>query len=57
MSKKLLSTLLLFLIGVGFAGISFYQFTNQSPALGVLYLVPTVAAFAALVMLPFRPTP
>ena len=57
MSKKLMSTVLLFLIGVGFAFFSFYQFTTGSVGLGLLYLIPTLAAFGALVMLPFRAAP
>ena len=57
MSKKLMSTVLLFLIGVGFAFFSFYQFTSGSWGLGLLYLLPTLAAFGALVMLPFRAAP
>lgn len=59
MSKKLLSTALLFLIGAGFGLFSLYTLINatntESVFVGLLYLVPALAAFAALIMLPFKP--
>ncbi len=55
MSKKLLSTLLLFLIVAGFGIASFYFFTQaKDDGLGALYLIPAIAALVALIMLPFR---
>jgi hypothetical protein len=58
MSKKMLSTALLFLIGAGFGLFSLYTlFTakdTDTVFVGLLYLVPAVAAFVALVMLPFK---
>jgi hypothetical protein len=61
MSKKLLSTALLFLIGAGFGLFSLFTLINarDSDAVleGLLYLVPAVAAFVALIMLPFKPMP
>ncbi len=59
MSKKLLSTALLFLIGAGFGLFSLYTLitakSTDSVFVGLLYLVPAVAAFVALIMLPFKP--
>ena len=59
MSKKLLSTALLFLIGAGFGLFSLYTLVNaktsDSVFVGVLYLIPAIAAFIALIMLPFKP--
>ncbi len=54
MSKKFLSTALLFLITIGFSFVSFYQFTHGSVGLGLLYLVVPVVAVGALIRLPFR---
>jgi len=54
MSKKLLSTVLLFLIAIGFSFVSFYQFTHGSPLLGVVYLSLPIASLYALIRLPFR---
>jgi hypothetical protein len=58
MSKRLLSTILLFAIGVGFAIASFTMFTHAQERADViqalLYAVPAVAAFGALILLPFR---
>ena len=58
MSKKMLSTTLLFLICAGFGLFSLYTLINakstDSVFVGLLYLVPTLAAFVALVMLPFK---
>lgn len=61
MSKKMLSTALLFLIGSGFAVFSIWTLVNardnDSVMVGLLYLIPAIAAFVALVMLPFKPMP
>ena len=61
MSKKMLSTTLLFLIGAGFGVYSLYTLVNardtDTVMVGVLYLIPAIAAFAALIMLPFKPMP
>ena len=58
MSKKLSSTLLLFMIGLGFGAFSLYSITHAHNAddtiTGWLYMIPAVAAFGALVMLPFK---
>ncbi|HZC07734.1 MAG TPA: hypothetical protein VE338_19005 [Ktedonobacterales bacterium] len=59
MSKKMLSTALLFLIGAGFGVFSLYTLitaTNTDTVfVGLLYLIPAIAAFVALIMLPFKP--
>ncbi len=59
MSKKMLSTALLFLIGAGFGLFSLYTLVNakttDSVYVGLLYLFPALAAFVALIMLPFKP--
>jgi hypothetical protein len=61
MSKKMLSTALLFLIGAGFGLFSLYTLLNardtDTVMVGVLYLIPAIAAFVALIMLPFKPMP
>jgi hypothetical protein len=61
MDKKLLSTLLLFLIGVGFSIASVVMIKNahhQDDVIqGLLYAVPAIGAFGALIALPFRQTP
>ncbi len=61
MSKKMLSTALLFLIGSGFGLFSLFTLINahdtDTVMEGVLYLIPSVAAFVALIMLPFKPMP
>lgn len=58
MSKRLLSTVLLFLIGIGFAIASFSMFINaqsrDDAIQALLYAVPAVAAFGAIIALPFR---
>jgi hypothetical protein len=58
MDKKYLSTILLFLIGVGFAIASVVMIKNATTRddvlQGLLYAVPAVAAFGALIALPFR---
>lgn len=61
MSKKLSSTLLLFAIGIGFG---IYSITSLISAIhakqtdnviqACLYMVPAVAAFGALILLPFK---
>lgn len=59
MSKKMLSTALLFLIGAGFALFSLYTLLTAKDTdtviVGLVYLVPAIAAFVALIMLPFKP--
>jgi hypothetical protein len=59
MSKRLTSTLLLLLIGVGFGIFSITLIrdahTGDDRLLAVLYLVPAVCAFGALILLPFKP--
>ena len=58
MQKKLMSTVLLFLIGIGFGWFALYQlFSVHDIGLGLLYLLPTFGAFGALIMLPFRAMP
>ncbi len=61
MSKKMLSTALLFLIGAGFGLFSLYTLVNahdnDTIMVGVLYLIPAIAAFVALIMLPFKTMP
>jgi hypothetical protein len=61
MSKKLLSTALLFLIGAGFGLYALYTLVNardtDTVMVGVLYLIPALAALVALIMLPFKPAP
>lgn len=59
MSKRLTSTILLLLIGVGFGIFSISLLhdahTFEDKVLGVLYFVPSAAAFVALLLLPFKP--
>ncbi len=58
MSKRLTSTILLFLIGVGFSIFSIYSLSVakdwDSRILALIYLVPAVAAWYALIRLPRR---
>jgi hypothetical protein len=58
MSKRLSSTILLFLIGVGFGIFSVSSLAHASSRDDViqacLYLLPAIAAFVALIMLPFK---
>ncbi|MBF6591061.1 MAG: hypothetical protein IVW57_11125 [Ktedonobacterales bacterium] len=60
MDKKVLSTILLFLIGVGFSIASIAMIKNAQQRddviQGLLYAVPAVGAFGALIALPFRQT-
>jgi ABC-type proline/glycine betaine transport system permease subunit len=60
MSKKMQSTIMLFLIGVGFGIFSLYSLVHahsQDDVIqAVLYMVPAVAAFGALLLLPFKQT-
>ena len=58
MTKRLSSTVLLLLIGVGFG---IYSVTSLIHAQilddkiqAVLYMIPAIAAFAALILLPFK---
>jgi hypothetical protein len=59
MSKRLTSTLLLLLIGVGFGIFSVNMLrtatTGDDRVLAALYLIPAVCAFGALLLLPFKP--
>jgi hypothetical protein len=61
MSKKIQSTILLFVIGIGFGIFSVVSLKNAKASDDViqalLYMIPAIAAFAALIMLPFRQTP
>ena len=61
MSKKMLSTALLFLIGAGFGLFSLYTLIHATDSdsvfVGLLYMIPAIAAFVALIMLPFKPMP
>ncbi len=61
MSKKMLSTVLLFLIGSGFGLFSLTTLVSarntDTVMVGVLYLIPALAAFVALIMLPFKQMP
>lgn len=58
MSKKLQSTIMLFVIGAGFGIFSVYSLIHaqvQDDVIqALLYMVPAVAAFGALLLLPFR---
>ena len=58
MSKKLSSTLLLFAIAIGFSIYSVYLFIHIKHAddvvMACLYAIPAVAAFVALILLPFK---
>jgi uncharacterized membrane protein len=60
MEKKLLSTILLFAIAVGFAIASFIMIKNAHSRddiiQGWLYAIPAVGAFGALIALPFKQT-
>jgi hypothetical protein len=58
MSKRLSSTIMLFAIGVGFGIFSVYSLIHAANRDDViqacLYLIPAVAAFVALILLPFK---
>ena len=59
MSKRLSSTILLFLIVIGFTIASATMFMQANGATDMivqacLYLIPAIAAGGALVMLPFK---
>lgn len=58
MSKQFQSTLLLFIIGIGFGIFSVWSLVNahtrDDTLQGILYLIPAVAAFGALLLLPFK---
>lgn len=60
MSKKVQSTLMLFIIGVGFGIFSVVSLANakhqDDVVQALLYMIPAVAAFGALILLPFRQT-
>lgn len=61
MSKKMLSTALLFLICAGFGLFALFTLinakSNDDVYVGLLYLVPALAALVALIMLPFKQMP
>ncbi len=61
MSKKLQSTIMLFVIGVGFGIFSIVSLKNakvQDDIIqALLYMIPAIAAFGALILLPFRQSP
>lgn len=61
MSKKIQSTIMLFLIGIGFGIFSvvslMHAHTQDDVIQACLYFIPAVAAFGALLMLPFRQAP
>jgi len=61
MDKRLVSTLLLFAIAVGFAIASFVMIKNAHSRddiiQGWLYAIPALGAIGALVSLPFKQTP
>ena len=61
MSKRMLSTILLFAIGIGFAIASIVMFkqaqSRDDVIQALLYAIPAVAAFGAIIMLPFRQSP
>jgi hypothetical protein len=64
MSKQIQSTILLFAIGAGFLIFSLWSLTHlptdgRGDAIiqALLYMIPAVAAFGALLMLPRRQTP
>ncbi|MGH2516625.1 MAG: hypothetical protein ACRDHP_13305 [Ktedonobacterales bacterium] len=58
MSKAVQSTLMLFLIGIGFGIFSVFSLihakTHDDVIQAILYMIPAVAAFGALILLPFR---
>ena len=61
MSKQIQSTLMLFLIGTGFLIFSLWSLTHLSSndrtsdvIQALLYMIPAVVAFGALIMLPRR---
>ncbi len=60
MSKRFQSTALLFLIGIGFGAFSVFSLKNAQSGDDViqalLYMIPSVGAFVALLRLPFRET-
>ena len=57
MSKTVQSTLMLFLIGIGFGIFSVFSLahakTHDDVIQALLYMIPAVAAFGALLLLPF----
>jgi hypothetical protein len=60
MSKQIQSTIMLFIIGLGFGIFSVVSLANAHTGddriQAILYMIPAVAAFGALVLLPFRQT-
>lgn len=59
MSKSTQRIILLMLMGVGFALFGFYQIasgpSSDHVAIGLFYLIPSVASFVALLRLPTKP--
>lgn len=60
MSKRIQSTVMLFLVGIGFgifSVVSLAHAKHQDEVVqALIYMIPAVAAFGALIMLPFRQT-
>jgi hypothetical protein len=58
MTKKITSTLLLFATAIGMGLLSLYWLrqthSTEDTLIAFLYLIPSVAAFGALLMLPFK---
>jgi hypothetical protein len=61
MSKQIQSTIMLFLIGTGFLIFSLWSLTHLSSTdrtgdvvQALLYMIPAIVAFGALIMLPRR---
>lgn len=58
MSKKIQSTVMLFVIGIGFGIFSVVSLINahtqDDKIQAFLYMIPAVAAFGAILLLPFR---
>jgi hypothetical protein len=58
MSKKFVSTLLLFATAFGMGLLSLYWLrqarNTEDMVVAYLYLIPSIAAFGALMMLPFK---
>lgn len=59
MPKTVSSTVLLFLIGIGFGIFSVYSLAHakgdrDAVITACLYMIPAVVAFGALIMLPFK---
>lgn len=59
MSKNVQRIILLIAMGIGFGLYALYQITSgpdpDHVVLGLFYLVPSIAAFVAVIILPSRP--